>query len=428
MYWQSIAKTCGACHEKEAKALRDQRAWQGRRGDARGAVCTDCHGEHAVRGHQGFPGLRLPGARPKPAGSATPPNASPRNTRCRPRCSTPTWRAPRPRQPDGGVAAANCASCHGCHDILPSTDAASSIHPSRLPETCGKCSAGIGTRLARGEMRIHQQPGAGGGTSGVTTIVVKVYIALILLVIGGMVVFNAADYMAKVRQHIREVRAHPGASLRMTPLLRVQHAILVLTFLILVYTGFTHKYPNTVWAWPFRMLEDGAALRSLLHRVAGWAFSALVVLHLLLLVFTPRGRQYMQHVPARSRRSRRHPPLPPQHRPGRPGPRARLFNFAEKANTGRWYRGSVVMIVTGVMLIFNSYVLSHLSPVWLEVAQVVHLYEAILASLAIVVWHLYWGHLRSARIPVNTAWLIGAKKPLHGAEPDEKHPAEITKG
>ncbi|MFO1490596.1 MAG: cytochrome b/b6 domain-containing protein [Kiritimatiellia bacterium] len=427
MYWQSIAKTCGKCHEKESRAF--EASIHGKavaEGIREAPVCTDCHGEHTIAAVKDAKASVSAAHIPETCGQC---HSSERIT---------TQYALKSGVLDtymesfhglasqiGGVAAANCASCHGYHDILPSKDPASSIHADNLPQTCGKCHAGIGNRLARGEMKIHQAPGSKAGKSPVINILVRVYVALILLVIGGMVVFNLADYTAKVRAHVREVRSHPGAALRMTPLLRVQHAILVITFVLLVYTGFTHKYPNGVWAWPFRALEDGAALRSLIHRVAGWAFAALFVLHLLLLVFTPRGRQYMRHLCPRwhdaldaGRLFRRNLGL------GGPGPRARLFNFAEKAEYWALVWGSVVMIVTGVMLIFNSFVLSHLSPVWLEVAQVIHLYEAILATLAIVVWHFYWVIFDPHEYPMNTAWLIGRKKPLHGGEPDEKHPAE----
>ncbi len=33
----------------------------------------------------------------------------------------------------------HCSDCHGDHDILPSTARRSSVHPTNLPETCGKC-------------------------------------------------------------------------------------------------------------------------------------------------------------------------------------------------------------------------------------------------------------------------------------------------
>jgi hypothetical protein len=48
------------------------------------------------------------------------------------------------------------------------------------------------------------------------------------------------------------------------------------------------------------------------------------------------------------------------------------------------------MIITGAMLIFTETVLANLPKVWHDVAQVMHFYEAVLATLAIVVWHFYW--------------------------------------
>jgi hypothetical protein len=48
------------------------------------------------------------------------------------------------------------------------------------------------------------------------------------------------------------------------------------------------------------------------------------------------------------------------------------------------------------------------------VAQVVHYYEAVLATLAIVVWHFYWVIFDPSEYPMNPAWLIGRKP---GPEP-----------
>jgi cytochrome b subunit of formate dehydrogenase len=42
------------------------------------------------------------------------------------------------RVPDGEDIP-SCADCHGRHDILPSTDKHSRVHPTNLPETCGRC-------------------------------------------------------------------------------------------------------------------------------------------------------------------------------------------------------------------------------------------------------------------------------------------------
>ena len=47
------------------------------------------------------------------------------------------------------------------------------------------------------------------------------------------------------------------------------------------------------------------------------------------------------------------------------------------------------MAVTGILLWAHNFVLEYLSKVWLDIATAIHYYEAILATLAIVIWHFY---------------------------------------
>lgn len=43
----------------------------------------------------------------------------------------------------GYVETAHCWDCHGFHDILPATDAKSTIAPANLQVTCGKCHGNV---------------------------------------------------------------------------------------------------------------------------------------------------------------------------------------------------------------------------------------------------------------------------------------------
>ena len=111
---------------------------------------------------------------------------------------------------------------------------------------------------------------------------------------------------------------------------------------------------------------------------------------------------------------------------------ARQWNYAEKAEYWALMWGSLVMIVTGLMLLFTETVLATLPKVWHDVAQVIHYYEAVLATLAILVWHSYWVIFDPKEIPMNPAWLIGKKAPhrhdpLAGEAPSEPQP-ETTDG
>jgi len=44
----------------------------------------------------------------------------------------------------GQKTAANCASCHGVHNILPSADSRSTINPANLQKTCGQFHLCVG--------------------------------------------------------------------------------------------------------------------------------------------------------------------------------------------------------------------------------------------------------------------------------------------
>ncbi len=69
--------------------------------------------------------------------------------------------------------------------------------------------------------------------------------------------------------------------------------------------------------------------------------------------------------------------------------------------------GTVLMAATGLLLWFENAALRYL-PKWAtDVATALHFYEAVLATLAIVVWHLYWVIFDPAVYPMDTAWWTG---------------------
>jgi cytochrome b subunit of formate dehydrogenase len=426
LHWQTIPGTCGKCHENVQqtfqRSVHGQAAAKGLR-DA--PVCTDCHGEHMISAVNQATAKVSPSHIPETCGQChRTERISSRYQLSSKVVDTYMQSFHGLAQQFGGLAAANCASCHGFHDILPSHDPLSSVHKANLPQTCGKCHPGIGTRLAKGELKIHNLPGADKGKPWLVNFVTRFYIVIIVLTIGGMAAFNGLDYLAKTRAHIRAVRAANG-EVRMPKWVRVQHFFLVAMFVLLAYTGFVHKFPDAFWSWPFKLLENGGFIRGMIHRVAGWAFTLLFGAHLVVLFATPRGHGYLKELWPRL------PDLkdtfaqlfynlglrktPPPHR---------RFNYAEKAEYWALVWGSFVMIVTGVMLIFTETVLRMLPKVWHDVAQVIHYYEAVLATLAIVVWHFYWVIFDPKEYPMNPAWLIG-KKAEH--KPDDlAHPPSVS--
>jgi cytochrome b subunit of formate dehydrogenase len=83
------------------------------------------------------------------------------------------------------------------------------------------------------------------------------------------------------------------------------------------------------------------------------------------------------------------------------------FNYVEKAEYWALVWGTAVMIVTGLMLWFDNWFIQFLPKGVLDVALVVHLWEAWLASLAILVWHLYSVIFHPHVYPMNPSWITG---------------------
>jgi hypothetical protein len=69
------------------------------------------------------------------------------------------------------------------------------------------------------------------------------------------------------------------------------------------------------------------------------------------------------------------------------------------------------MALTGFILWFENLTLQYL-PKWVaDVSTVIHFYEAVLASLAILVWHFYFVIFDPVVYPMDTAWLTGKEVP-----------------
>ena len=65
------------------------------------------------------------------------------------------------------------------------------------------------------------------------------------------------------------------------------------------------------------------------------------------------------------------------------------------------------MIGTGVLLWANRWVMAAMPKLVLDIAGVVHYYEAVLAALAILIWHIYYVMLDPDVYPMDPAWLTG---------------------
>jgi predicted CXXCH cytochrome family protein len=429
-----VQQVCGRCHGGEMKQfVVSVHGTALAKGNKDAPACTDCHGEHRVLSPKD---PRSPVA----AGNVSAQVCSPchASLKLTQRWSLPADRAKTFAASYHGLAArggshtvANCASCHGAHDILPSSDPASRINAANLAATCGKAGCHPGANAKFGSTKIHLV--ASTKEEPIVFWIGTIYLILIGLTIGGMLVHNALDFGKKARHNqavrrgeIPEEPAGRGLYLRMTFNERMQHGSLVVSFTLLVLTGFMLRYPDAWWVAGIRRLSTRTfEMRSLIHRIAGVWMIAASLYHVIYVVFTVRGRQFVKDVWFRAKDLKDALGLL-RFNVGLSHDKPKLdrFSYIEKAEYWALVWGTIVMAATGVVMWFDNTFIGFFGKLGYDVARAIHFYEAWLATLAIIVWHFYFVIFNPDAYPMNMSWLTGK---LSEREMREEHALELER-
>ncbi len=238
---------------------------------------------------------------------------------------------------------------------------------------------------------------------------------------------NLLDLIRKARRPALPVRTLPAdRPERMTRTLRWQHGLVMLSFPILVYTGFALTYPESWWAAPLLSWEARLGLRGALHRGAAVVLLGSLGWHLVQLALSTKLRTCLSGL-AWSRRDPKDVLAALAYFLGRRAtpPRPGKFSYVEKTEYWAFLWGSVIMALTGFVLWFENAALRFL-PKWAtDIATAIHFYEAVLATLAILVWHFYWVIFDPDVYPMDASWWHGRAP---GARDIERGGAEATRG
>ncbi|MGA2261070.1 MAG: cytochrome b/b6 domain-containing protein [Acidobacteriota bacterium] len=425
-----IPDTCGQCHGDIVKVYSESIHGTALKAGNQGAPnCTDCHGEHQIFAPID-PRSRVAGKNVSARVCAVCHNSVVLTQKYglasqRFASFEDSYHGLASRE--GSVQVANCASCHGYHDVKASSDPASTINKANLPNTCGKCHQGANENFTKGAVHLVIAP----ATEPVLYWIKTFYIVMIVVVIGGMFVHNALDFIhkSKLRFALRgglmaAEHFSPAQYLRMSLRERVQHAILAVSFITLVITGFMLKFPDAWWVTPIRQWSEWLfAWRGIVHRIAGVVLIGISIYHVHYVLFVSRGKQLIRDL------------MPKQQDGGefwgmakyylglsKSKPKFGRFAYVEKAEYWALIWGVIVMGGTGIILWFNSYFIGKFTLLGWNIAQAVHYYEAWLATLAILVWHFYFVIFNPSVYPLNTACITGT---LTEEEMAEEHPREF---
>ncbi len=201
---------------------------------------------------------------------------------------------------------------------------------------------------------------------------------------------------------------------------RIEHIIVLTSFTVLAVTGLPQKFVGAAWAQWMIAAMGGIELVRVIHRVAATALMLGTVLHIVTVgyrVFVERVRLSMLpgladvgealHAFLHNLGLRKAPP------------QAGRYNFGEKLEYWALVWGTVVMIITGFML-WNPIATTRWLPgQFIPAAKAAHGGEALLAVLAIIIWHMYHVHVRR----FNRSMFTGR---MTEHEMLEEHPKELA--
>lgn len=201
---------------------------------------------------------------------------------------------------------------------------------------------------------------------------------------------------------------------------RIEHLLFLISFSILGITGLVQKYYFSPVSQALIELMGGIEMTRIIHRINAVIMMAVSIYHIIALLyrlFVRRvswtmlpGLDDLKHliqdvafyIGIRSRKAFY----------GR-------FNYAEKVEYLAVVWGTVVMAITGFMMWNPINTAKFLPGEWIPASKAAHGGEALLAVLAILVWHFYHVHIRH----FNKSMFTGK---LNHHEMEEEHPAELA--
>ena len=404
----NIPATCGKCHSSEATEFVQSIHGQAvLRGVSRAPVCTDCHGIHNIA----LPFDQQTAAISPAVGTESCAKCHEGVTLTQ-EFGVAGGRVTSYKDSYHGLASklgskvvANCASCHGVHSILPSSDPRSLINANNLQHTCGQCHLGASANFTKGKIHLNSGLVSDVATDDAgfigTRIVRWIYVPLIILTIGGMAFHNALIWRRKVAARRRQVRT----IIRLTANQRAQHWLLLISFIALVLSGFALQYPDSWLAW---VLGESEWLRRIIHRVAAVVMLLVGTYHVLYLALTKEGRLWVKDMlPEVKDVTNLIGNLCYYLGIRKEKPKIARFSYAEKAEYWAVVWGTIIMGLTGLMIWFKIGVFGFLPRWWIDIALAIHFFEAVLATLAIIVWHFYHVIFDPDVYPLNFAVLDG---------------------
>lgn len=212
---------------------------------------------------------------------------------------------------------------------------------------------------------------------------------------------------------------------RFTPSQRAQHLVLLVSVFALFITGLPQKYNSVGFSQWLIGILGGVDVVRFVHRIFGIILAATGLYH---------GLEVSYQVLLKKQNASMLPNLKDaidtvgslRYALGvtQKRPRYGRYSFRQKFEYWGIVFGGIMMVFTGVVLFYPTIVARYLPGEIIPLAKVAHSYEALLAFLTIIIWHMYGAHFGPGKFPFDSTMFTGK---MRADLLREEHPLEYER-
>lgn len=195
---------------------------------------------------------------------------------------------------------------------------------------------------------------------------------------------------------------------RMNLNFRIQHALLLITLIILALTGLALYFHDS---WLGRLLisiEGGIESRGRIHRISAIILIILSIYHILYILFSRNGHEEFLKMAPRINDFREFIldllyslNITEEH------PQFEKYSYRDKFQYWGVLAGVLIMTLTGLVLWFQEFSMSVLPKWCFDLTFVIHGGAGLVIFFVLFLWHIYDVHLSPFNFPMDWTWITG---------------------